>query len=122
MMRTVIGRSWGMLRGYYAFTSMGTQVSLLDEVEGKVLQVMREWVRDPTQLTKTATFKDLGIDSLDSVHVVVQMEAVFGFDLSNKEAHQIGSVDQAINTFFTHLNARIANKLVTSSTTTQLKR
>lgn len=103
-------------------SSVGSQVSLLDEVEGKVLQVMRPWVKvDPCQLTKTSKFKDLGIDSLDSVHVVVEMEAAFGFDLTNQEAHEILSVDQAINTFFTHLNARIANKLVQTTASTKLK-
>ena len=124
-MNSVLSRSWKLLKvPQYTLTSssVGSQVSLLDEVEGKVLQVMRPWVKvDPCQLTKTSKFKDLGIDSLDSVHVVVEMEAAFGFDLTNQEAHEILSVDQAINTFFTHLNARIANKLVQTTASTKLK-
>ena len=40
------------------------------------------------------------------------MENTFGIDLSNDEAHSITSVDRAINTFFRHMNSRIANKMV----------
>lgn len=49
------------------------------------------------------------------------MENSFGIDLSNEEAHDITSVDKAINTFFKHMNSRIANKMVeTPKVQTQL--
>ena len=54
----------------YSFTSSSnpTQVSLLDEVEGKVFQIIKQNSKCKTNLlTKTTKFSELGIDSLDSV-------------------------------------------------------
>jgi hypothetical protein len=45
------------------------------------------------------------------VQVVVHLEAAFGFDLSNNEAHEILSVDKAIKTFSKHLDLRINQKI-----------
>lgn len=39
---------------------------------------------DQKKLTKTATFEELGFDSLDSVELVVAMEEYFGFDIPNE--------------------------------------
>ena len=74
---------------------------------------MSKNIKTKTQpITSSSKFSDLGIDSLDSVELVVEMEREFGLDLSNDEAHEILSVDKAISTFFRHLNAQIANKMV----------
>ena len=74
----------------YRFTSFSnpTQVSLLDEVEAKVMQVMTKQIKNNSQIiTRSSRFSDLGIDSLDSVELVVEIEREFGLDLSNDEAH-----------------------------------
>ena len=87
-----------------------------DEVETKVLEVVRQSTKcDPSLITKTSKFQDLGIDSLDSVQVVVHLEAAFGFDLSNKEAHAILSVDKAIKTFSEHIAQRTNQRIKYSS-------
>lgn len=99
----------------YTFTSSSdsTQVALLEEVEGKVFQVLKSAAKcNRAKLTKAATFEELGFDSLDSVELVVAMEEYFGFDIPNEEAEKISTVEAAINTFYRHLNAKIANKMV----------
>ena len=40
------------------------------------------------------------------------MEEYFGFDIPNEEAEKISTVEAAINTFYRHLNAKMANKIV----------
>jgi len=35
------------------------------------------------KLSRTATFEDLGFDSLDNVELVLAMEEHFGYDLTN---------------------------------------
>ena len=40
------------------------------------------------------------------------MEEYFGFDVPNEEAEKIATVQAAINTFYRHMNAKVANKIV----------
>lgn len=61
----------------YAFTSSSdsTQVALLEETEAKVYQVLKTAAKcNQAKLTRTASFEELGFDSLDSVELVVAME------------------------------------------------
>ena len=73
---------------------------------------------DQSKLNKSATFEELGFDSLDSVELVVAMEEYFGFDIPNEEAEKISTVEAAVNTFYRHMNAQIANKIVESDEST----
>lgn len=71
----------------YRFTSSSdsTQVALLEEVEAKVYQVLKSAAKcNQAKLNKSATFEELGFDSLDSVELVVAMEEYFGFDIPNE--------------------------------------
>lgn len=50
------------------------------------------------QLTPTATFtKDLGLDSLDAVEVVMAIEEEFAVEIPDEEADQITSVGQGMS-------------------------
>lgn len=51
------------------------------------------------KLTRTASFEELGFDSLDGVELVVAMEEHFGFDIANEDAEKITDVGTAITTF-----------------------
>ena len=60
----------------YCFTSSSdsTQIAILEEVEGKVFQVLKSAAKcNQAKLNKSATFEELGFDSLDSVELVVAM-------------------------------------------------
>lgn len=101
------------LRRGFTSSSDPTQVALLEEVEGKIFQVLKSANKcNQAKLTRAATFEELGFDSLDSVELVVAMEEYFGFDIPNEEAEKIATVEAAVNTFYRHLNAKIANKIV----------
>lgn len=59
------------------------------------------------KLSRTATFDELGFDSLDGVELVVAMEELFGFDITNEEAEKITSVSEAIAIFNKNLVEKI---------------
>jgi acyl carrier protein len=75
------------LRRTFTSSSDPTQAALLEEVEGKVFQVLKSAGKcNQAKLSRGATFEELGFDSLDSVELVVAMEEYFGFDIPNEEA------------------------------------
>ena len=57
---------------------------VIELVEGKIFEVLKSAAKcDHSKLSRTATFEELGFDSLDGVELVLAMEEHFGFDLSN---------------------------------------
>jgi acyl carrier protein len=70
---------------------------IIEYVEGKVFEVLKSAAKcNHDKLARTASFEELGFDSLDGVELVLAMEEYFGFDLSNAEAEKITSVMDAI--------------------------
>ncbi|KII93568.1 hypothetical protein PLICRDRAFT_77003, partial [Plicaturopsis crispa FD-325 SS-3] len=70
-----------------------------EDIQSRVLNVLKEFERvDPSKLTPTSSFaKDLGLDSLDAVEVVMAVEeASFSIEIPDEEADRIETVDQAI--------------------------
>ena len=66
-------------------------------MEGKVFEVLKNAAKcKHDKLSRTATFEELGFDSLDGVELVLAMEEHFGFDLTNAEAEKIVTVLDAI--------------------------
>ena len=61
-----------------------------------------------SKLSRTATFEELGFDSLDGVELVLAMEEVFGFDLDNEDAEKITTVMDAIQVFHSYVKKRLA--------------
>lgn len=52
---------------------------------------------DEERVTKEMTFKeDLGADSLDIVELVMEMEDVFGTEISDEDAENINTVGDAV--------------------------
>ncbi|MBR6407828.1 MAG: acyl carrier protein [Clostridia bacterium] len=52
----------------------------------KVRDLLAEHLEiDPSEVTETATFEDLGIDSLDAVEIMMEMEDEFGVEIKPAE-------------------------------------
>ena len=80
---------------------------LIEFVEGKVFEVLKSAAKcKHEKLARTATFEDLGFDSLDGVELVLAMEEHFGFEITNNEAEKITSVMDAIQIFHTNVLKR----------------
>ncbi|KAF1356601.1 acyl carrier protein-like protein [Delphinella strobiligena] len=70
-----------------------------DEVQGRILDLLKNFdkVTDSSKLSPTAHFtNDLGLDSLDTVEVVMAIEEEFSIEIPDKEADAIHSVNQAV--------------------------
>ena len=94
----------------YPFTSTSdpSTTRILEEVEAKIFHVLKSAAKCKTdKLTRTASFEDLGFDSLDAVELVVAMEEHFGIDISNEEAEKIQTVNDAIAVFNKYLTEKI---------------
>ncbi|KAK6952598.1 Acyl carrier protein, mitochondrial [Daldinia eschscholtzii] len=75
-----------------------------EEVEGRIISILQNFdkrkaimVNDPSNIKPTAHFSnDLGLDSLDTVEVVMAIEEEFSIEIPDKDADAIHSVDQAV--------------------------
>ncbi|EHY58339.1 mitochondrial acyl carrier protein [Exophiala dermatitidis] len=70
-----------------------------EEVQGRIMDLLKNFdkVSDPSKITGTSHFQnDLGLDSLDTVEVVMAIEEEFSIEIPDKEADAIHSVDQAV--------------------------
>ncbi|KAL3463170.1 acyl carrier protein-like protein [Aspergillus heterothallicus] len=70
-----------------------------DEVEGRIVNLLKNFdkVTDATKINGASHFSnDLGLDSLDTVEVVMAIEEEFSIEIPDKEADTIHSVDKAV--------------------------
>ncbi len=85
----------------------GDASQILEEVEAKVFQIIQSAAKcDNKKLTRTASFKELGFDSLDGVELVVAMEENFGVTIEDEEASRIEGIQDAIAIFHKYLIER----------------
>ena len=74
------------------------------ELEFRVGEVLKRFnTVDAAKINPSATFKDIGLDSLDSVEAVVALEEILGVELTDEEAFKITSVSEAVSIFSKHL-------------------
>merc|ERR1712238_324707 len=68
-----------------------------DDVAERIVSVVRNFDKvDPKKVTPEAKFgDDLGLDSLDSVEVVMAIEDEFAIEIPDAEADQISSITDA---------------------------
>ena len=53
----------------------------------RVIKVLAEHLEmDTSEITEETTFEDLGVDSLDSVEIMMEMEDEFGVEIKPAEA------------------------------------
>lgn len=66
------------------FSEQLNENEVIELVEGKIFEILKSAAKCKTdKLSRTASFEELGFDSLDGVELVVAMEEHFGFDISN---------------------------------------
>ncbi|KAF3336774.1 acyl carrier protein 2 [Carex littledalei] len=84
--------------------------SFLDkgEVADRVVTVVKNFQKvEPNKVTPSAHFqKDLGLDSLDTVEIVMALEEEFGFEIPDNEADKIDSIEVAVDFIASHPQAK----------------
>ncbi|XP_010938634.1 acyl carrier protein 2, mitochondrial isoform X1 [Elaeis guineensis] len=78
------------------------------EVADRIITVVKNFQKvDPSKVTPNAHFhKDLGLDSLDTVEIVMALEEEFGFEIPDNEADKIDSVNVAVDFIASHPQAK----------------
>ena len=75
------------------------------DIEARVLEIVKAFdkVKDPSKISASSSFSsDLGLDSLDTVEVVMAIEEEFSVEIPDKEADEIKSVGQAVEYISQH--------------------
>ncbi|KAJ6138181.1 hypothetical protein N7471_004667 [Penicillium samsonianum] len=70
-----------------------------NEAEGRIVNLLKNFdkVSDASKINGASHFSnDLGLDSLDTVEVVMAIEEEFSIEIPDKEADQIHSVEKAV--------------------------
>ncbi|CAK7562638.1 MAG: mitochondrial acyl carrier protein [Sporothrix epigloea] len=70
-----------------------------EEVESRIISLLQGFdkVNDASNIKATSHFaNDLGLDSLDTVEVVMAIEEEFSIEIPDKDADSIHSVDKAV--------------------------
>ena len=79
-----------------------------DEVTDRVVSVVKNFAKvDASKVSPTSAFgADLGLDSLDTVEVVMAMEEEFAVEIPDAEADRIASVGDAVEYVAAHPMAK----------------
>ncbi|KAG2696891.1 hypothetical protein I3760_07G081300 [Carya illinoinensis] len=87
------------------FFSEDVRGSFLDksEVADRVISIVKNFQK----VTPNANFQsDLGLDSLDTVEIVMALEEEFGFEIPDNEADKINSINLAVDFIASHPQAK----------------
>jgi acyl carrier protein len=67
------------------------------ETYNKVAKIVAEILKiDITAVKPDSTFESLGADSLDMLEIIMKLEETFGIEISDEQAAQIKTVEQAV--------------------------
>eukprot|EP01018_Ginkgo_biloba_P011181 Gb_21767 [translate_table: standard] len=101
---------WGVFCNIKRWMSSESSGTFLDknEVAERVVSVVKSFPKvDPSKVTPAVHFqKDLGLDSLDTVEIVMALEEEFGLEIPDKEADKIDSCSLAIDYISAHPMAK----------------
>lgn len=84
----------------------GTYLDRRDVID-RVLSVVKSSQKvDASKVSETATFKEMGLDSLDEVEVVMALEEEFALEIPDADADKIRSAADAIDFVASHPRAK----------------
>jgi len=77
-------------------------------VEEKIQEIVTRIIRkEDIDLNSTATFKDVGADSLDIVQILVALEDAFDIEIVDEDLKSINNMKE----FVTYIKSKVAEKV-----------
>lgn len=82
-----------------------------DELQRKVLGIIAAVKRiSPESITTDSTFEELGIDSLDRINILFEVESEFDIQVADDEARSITSISDILTKLDQYLRNREAKR------------
>jgi len=77
-------------------------------VDEKIREIVTRIIRkDDIDLTSTATFKEVGADSLDIVQILVALEEAFDIEIVDEDLKSVNNMKE----FVTYIKGKVAEKV-----------
>jgi acyl carrier protein len=82
---------------------------MADSIQDRVLRVIATTRRVPLETVRPdSTFEELGIDSLDRLNILFELEGEFDIQIDDEQAKQVASLQQMIDGITLLVNAKPA--------------
>lgn len=79
---------------------MSSSVGVAGEIQKRVIQCLKKHEKlEKKELELKSKFSELGLDSLERVELIAQLEEEFNVTLENEQAEKIATVQDAVNAF-----------------------
>ncbi|GMM50731.1 acyl carrier protein [Starmerella bacillaris] len=92
ILRPIINRPVSRIPAFVRFQSTLPRA----DVQSRILTVFHNFLGNDKEVSATATFQDLGLDSLDAVELMVAVEEEFGIEIPDTDSDEIKSVSDAV--------------------------
>lgn len=63
----------------------------------QVVALVKEKLNVQNDIQPTATFQDLGADSLDMVELIMKLEEHFGIEIKDEDAEKLQNIQEAVD-------------------------
>ena len=84
---------------------------MAESIQDRVLRVIATTRRVPLETIRPdSTFEELGIDSLDRLNILFELEGEFDIEIDDEQAKQVTSLQQMIEGITTLVDAKAAPK------------
>jgi len=84
---------------------------MAESIQDRVLRVIATTRRVPLETIRPdSTFEELGIDSLDRLNILFELEGEFDIEIDDEQAKQVTSLHQMIEGITTLVDAKAAPK------------
>jgi acyl carrier protein len=109
------------LRGLWAAgqgSSSKRRPSMSETIQARVLRVIATTQRLPLEKVKPeSTFEELGIDSMDSINILFDLESEFDIEIKDEDAKKIQNIHEMIDgvTYLVNSKQNAATESVKSS-------
>jgi acyl carrier protein len=81
-----------------AKTAVSTKALMSETIQARVLRVIATTQRIPLEKVKPdSTFEELGIDSMDSINILFDLESEFDIEIKDEDAKKIQTIREMID-------------------------